>query len=103
MGPCFYSTSLIPQELVNIILEYDGRIKYQKGKYINVIHKLDYRYNIIEPLISEKVSYLKLIYDELLVTNSYILEIKLNNKNRLYYIYMYGMVNTDHWVTKYLT
>jgi len=36
----------IPKELVNIILEYDGRIKYKKGKYINIIHKLDYRYNI---------------------------------------------------------
>jgi hypothetical protein len=93
----------IPKELVNIILEYDGRIKYKKGKYINIIHKLDYRYSIIHQLISKKVNYLKLIYNELLIQNSYILEIILNQKNRLYYIYMRGIIGTDHWATKYLT
>jgi len=111
----------IPKELLNIILEYDGRIKYKKGKYINIIHKLDYRYNIIEPLISKKINYLKLIYNEvfnklktpayvqslmrsteLLIKNSYILEIILNQKNRLYYTYMYGIIDNDQWVTKYL-
>ena len=92
----------IPQELVNIILEYDGRIKYKKGKYINIIHKLDYRYSIIHQLISKKINYLNFIYNELLIKNSYILEIILNQKNRLYYIYMHGIIGTDYWVTKYL-
>jgi hypothetical protein len=27
----------IPNELIHIILEYDGRIKYKKGQYINII------------------------------------------------------------------
>jgi len=40
----------IPTELLDIILEYDGRIKYKKGKYVNIIHKNDERYNIITPL-----------------------------------------------------
>ena len=29
----------IPKELVNVILDYDGRIQYKNGQYINVIHK----------------------------------------------------------------
>ena len=44
----------IPKEIINIILEYDGRIKYRKGKYINIINKKDIRYNIIEVVINNK-------------------------------------------------
>ena len=52
----------LPYELVNLICEYDGRIKYkfkQKNqidyhKYVNVIHKYDKRYNIITPIIGKK-------------------------------------------------
>ena len=45
----------IPNELLDIILEYDGRIKYKNGKYVNIIHKNDERYNIITPIISKKI------------------------------------------------
>ena len=44
----------IPKEIINLILKYDGRIKDRKGKYINIIDKKDSRYNIIEPVISNK-------------------------------------------------
>lgn len=49
----------IPKELVNIILEYDGRIKYRKGEYINIIHKDDFRYDIIQPVINKKKKIMK--------------------------------------------
>ena len=49
----------IPTDVLNIILEYDGRIKYKNGKYVNVIHKNDERYNIITPVISKKMVIMK--------------------------------------------
>ena len=51
----------IPKELLNMILEYDGRIKYQHGKYINIIHKNDERYNMIQPIINKKMEIMKKI------------------------------------------
>lgn len=49
----------IPKELLDIILEYDGRIKYKYGKYVNIIHKYDERYNIIKPLLHKKMEIIK--------------------------------------------
>ena len=49
----------LPKELLHIILEYDGRIKYKNGEYVNIIHKNDKRYNIIKPLIGKKMEILK--------------------------------------------
>ncbi len=45
----------IPEELLHIILSYDGRIKYRNGKYVDIINKNDERYNIISPIISKKI------------------------------------------------
>ena len=52
----------LPKELLHIILEFDGRIKYRNGKYINIIHKHDERYNMIAPLIHKKIEILKTIH-----------------------------------------
>jgi hypothetical protein len=57
----------LPYELVNIICEYDGRIKYKYKiknsidyhKYVNVIHKHDERYNTIIPIINKKQTILE--------------------------------------------
>ena len=55
----------LPFELLNIILEYDGRIKYKYKiknsidyhKYVNIIHKHDQRYKHSSPIIDKKVTY----------------------------------------------
>ena len=57
----------LPYELVNIILEYDGRIKYKYKlknaidyyKYVNIIHKNDPRYNVIKQIIDKKHKIMK--------------------------------------------
>jgi len=54
---CIY----IPKDVLHIILEYDGRIKYKNGKYIDIIHKNDDRYNIIMPVINKKMVIMKTI------------------------------------------
>jgi hypothetical protein len=43
-------------DVLNLILEYDGRIKYihKKCIYVNIISKNDYRYNILETKINNK-------------------------------------------------
>ena len=49
--------SYLPLDVINIILQYDGRIKYlhKKRIYVNIIHKNDDRYNILEIKIQNKI------------------------------------------------
>lgn len=37
----------LPKDIIILILQFDGRIKYKKGKYINCIAKNDYRYILL--------------------------------------------------------
>jgi hypothetical protein len=57
----------LPYELLNIILEYDGHIKYKYKiknsidyhKFVNIIHKRDERYNLLTPIIDKKIHIMK--------------------------------------------
>ena len=45
----------IPRDILHIILEYDGRIKYKKGVYTNIISKNDIRYSCMDVFIRRKI------------------------------------------------
>jgi hypothetical protein len=52
---------MLPNELLHIVLEYYGRIKYHKGQYIDIIHKHDKRYKMLYYLFQRKVEFMKKI------------------------------------------
>ena len=52
----------LPKDLLHIILDYDGRIKYRNGKYVDIIHKHDARYDMIVPLINKKSVIMKSVH-----------------------------------------
>jgi hypothetical protein len=92
----------LPYELVNSVLEYDGRIKYkykQKNaidyhNYINVIHKHDKRYNTITPIISKK---LKIMKDTTIspVDTSFYFEFAFDKQPKLVLCYDYNWSNNE--------
>ena len=47
----------LPFDILNIILQYDGRIKFlhKTRIYVNIISKNDYRYNILETKINKQI------------------------------------------------
>jgi hypothetical protein len=84
----------IGKDVLDIILEYDGRIKYKKGKYINILHKNDSRYNIITPIINKKIEILKKI--DLRGSNFYF-EFGFDSDERIGLCYDLGF----NWVDKF--
>ena len=40
----------LPQDTINVILEFYGKIKYKNGEYINIIHKYDFRYALLSSI-----------------------------------------------------
>ena len=69
----------LPKEILHIILDYSGKIKYRKGMYINCIDKADERYSIIVPVIAKKLKVLKTIVVDT-VGDGFYLEFRFDKK-----------------------
>jgi hypothetical protein len=83
----------IPKDLINTILEYDGRIKYRKGEYVNTMHKHDIRYNMIESIINKKIEIMKEI--TLANLSSFYFEFGFDIDNRVGLCYDYNFSYPD--------
>jgi len=79
----------LPNELVNIIFEYDGRIKYRKGQWINILHKYDTRYQMLEPIYQKKRKTMeKIVMDG----SAFYFEVELDDSNQV------GLCYDYHWM-----
>ena len=54
----------LPAELLRLILAYDGRIRYRRGVYVNVIHPDDARYDLLRPYLVRKAEILRQVQFE---------------------------------------
>jgi hypothetical protein len=75
---------ILPFDILNLILEYDGRIKYlhKDHIYVNIISKNDCRYNIIKSKLNTKIN---LIKDLNIGNNGLKFYIDIYYKNHEYY------------------
>ncbi len=51
----------LPLDVLKLILEYDGRIKYSHKEriYVNIIHKYDWRYSVVGHKMGEHCALVK--------------------------------------------
>jgi hypothetical protein len=57
--------SLLPKEIVNIIIQYDGRIKYRRGKYVNQLNIENKKYDLLNKFFINKTH----IFNKILFVN----------------------------------
>ena len=51
--------SELPFDIILKILKLDGRILYRNGEFVNIIHKNDLRYTLLDPVIYKKIESIK--------------------------------------------
>jgi len=77
----------LPNEILDIIFKYDGRIKFKYGEFVNIIDKKDTRYTIIEKIICKKIKLLKRME---ISGSGFYLEVSFEIDNRVGLCYDYN-------------
>ena len=88
----------IPIELLDIILQYDGRIRYKNGKFVNIIHKKDERYDIIKPIINKKMKIMETIE---LCNYGFYFQFCFNTYKSIWLSYDFNFSNKDEFEVCY--
>ena len=65
------TASSLPKEVVHIILEYSGRIKYRNGKYVDQINREDTLYECIKEKNKKDFSLVKRAQQNVETVNYY--------------------------------
>lgn len=81
----------IPNELLDIIFSYDGRIKYRKGEFVNVISSNDIRFAIINPIIEKKIHIFTNVIVKDIVRNEFYFEFGFEGQ------YLTGLCYDFNW------
>lgn len=93
-----YMYMYLPREIIDIILEYDGRIKYRKGVYTNIISKRDERYICMDAFIRRKIKIFQRIkYSIVNKTNRFFFTIEFESMPKLGLIYDCYFTNFNHF------
>jgi len=76
----------LPNEIMHIILEYYGKIKYRNGKYINQINTENNNYELVKEKLNNKIAVINNIKKEIKYNQLYHIhyDIPYNNEFRVW-------------------
>ena len=75
-------------------MDYDGKINYRNGKYINALDVTDERYDIIRPILIKKMEIMKIIELDTVNKDS-IFELSFNMSKNVSLVYDYNFVRRE--------
>ena len=84
-------TQHIPNDIVKLLLQFDGRIKYRDGQYVDTIDRNDERYSMLDKVIKKKLEIYYSVYeeDEHIEYDSFIHDIFFENLPDVKLTYLY--------------
>ena len=84
----------IPNDIVKLLLQFDGRIKYRNGHYIDTIDRNDDRYAMLDEVIKKKLK----VYQRSnwLTPDVYIINIEFDQMPHIMISYYYNSAGTNY-------
>lgn len=73
----------LPGDVVNLILEYNGRIKFRKGEYIDQVNTDDPKFDNLKQIIYKKQDVYNTIKSYYGLKNPYYIEVYIYDENQM--------------------